>query len=105
LTSAGRVTSLGHLPGRGGSAAHGPRALAGPDDRHGPAGCLAPPQWRVLDLLLVAHAVLIIWGYAVTAHDGLVSETKTVVLTYPDMLAATVGLALLVVVGVLSAGR
>ena len=31
--------------------------------------------------LLVAHAVLIIWGYAVTAHDGLVSETKTVVLT------------------------
>ena len=53
--------------------------------------------------LLVAHAVLIIWGYAVTAHDGLVSETKTVVLTYPDMLAATVGLALLVVVGVLSA--
>jgi predicted ferric reductase len=53
--------------------------------------------------LLVAHAVLIIWGYAVTAHDGLVSETKTVVLTYPDMLAATVGLVLLVVVGVLSA--
>jgi predicted ferric reductase len=53
--------------------------------------------------LLVAHAVLTVWGYAVTAHDGLVSETKTVVLTYPDMLAATVGLGLLVVVGVLSA--
>jgi predicted ferric reductase len=53
--------------------------------------------------LLVAHAVLTIWGYAVTAHEGLVSETKTVVLTYPDMLAATVGLGLLVVVGVLSA--
>ncbi len=53
--------------------------------------------------LLVAHAVLTIWGYAVTAHEGLVKETGTVVLTYPDMLAATVGLALLVVVGALSA--
>ena len=53
--------------------------------------------------LLVAHAVLIIWGYAITTHDGLLSETKSVVLSYPDMLAATVGLGLLVVVGVLSA--
>ena len=53
--------------------------------------------------LLVAHAVLIIWGYAVTTHDGMLSETKSVVLSYPDMLAATVGLGLLVVVGVLSA--
>jgi predicted ferric reductase len=53
--------------------------------------------------LLVAHAVLIIWGYAITAHEGLLSETKSVVLSYPDMLAATVGLGLLVVVGVLSA--
>ncbi len=25
--------------------------------------------------LLVAHAVLTIWGYAVTAHEGLVNET------------------------------
>ncbi|HTT92454.1 MAG TPA: ferredoxin reductase family protein [Acidimicrobiales bacterium] len=53
--------------------------------------------------LLVAHAVLIIWGYAVTAHEGLVKETTSVVLSYPDMLAATVGLGLLVLVGVLSA--
>ena len=53
--------------------------------------------------LLVAHAVLIVWGYAVTAHEGIASETKTVVLSYPDMLAATVGLGLLVLVGVLSA--
>lgn len=53
--------------------------------------------------LLVAHAVLIIWGYAITGHEGLVSETKSVVLSYPDMLAATVGLGLLVVVGILSA--
>jgi predicted ferric reductase len=53
--------------------------------------------------LLVAHAVLIIWGYALTAHEGLVSETRSVVFSYPDMLAATVGLGLLVGVGVLSA--
>jgi predicted ferric reductase len=53
--------------------------------------------------LLVAHAVLTIWGYAVTGNDNIFSETKSVVLSYTDMLAATVGLGLLVVVGVLSA--
>ncbi|MGH9058621.1 MAG: ferric reductase-like transmembrane domain-containing protein, partial [Acidimicrobiales bacterium] len=53
--------------------------------------------------LLVAHAALTIWGYGVTAHAGLVSETKVVVFTYTDMLAATVGLALLVLVGLISA--
>ena len=53
--------------------------------------------------LLVAHAVLIIWGYAVTAHQNVLSETKSVVLSYPDMLAATVGLGLLVLVGIMSA--
>ncbi|HTW07355.1 MAG TPA: ferredoxin reductase family protein [Acidimicrobiales bacterium] len=53
--------------------------------------------------LLVAHAVLTIWGYGLTAGAGVLSEAKTVVLDYPDMLAATVGLGLLVAVGVLSA--
>jgi predicted ferric reductase len=53
--------------------------------------------------LLVAHAVLTVWGYALTAHDGLWGETTSVVLSYPDMLAATVGLGLLVLVGGLSA--
>ncbi len=53
--------------------------------------------------LLVAHALLTIWGYAITAHVGIVSETNSVILSYPDMLAATVGLALLVLVGILSA--
>jgi predicted ferric reductase len=53
--------------------------------------------------LLVAHAVLIIWGYAITAHAGIVRETTSVVLSYPDMLAATVGLGLLVLIGILSA--
>ena len=53
--------------------------------------------------LLVAHAVLIIWGYAVSAHAGIVAETSSVVLSYTDMLAATVGLALMVAIGVVSA--
>ncbi len=53
--------------------------------------------------LLVAHAVLIIWGYGLTARTNVVHETSFVVLDYPDMLAATVGLALMVLIGVLSA--
>jgi predicted ferric reductase len=53
--------------------------------------------------LLVAHALLTIWGYAVTGRENVLRETKSVVLTYPDMLAATVGLGLFVAIGVLSA--
>lgn len=53
--------------------------------------------------LLVAHAVLTIWGYGVTGHENVLRETKSVVLTYPDMLAATVGLGLFIAIGVLSA--
>jgi predicted ferric reductase len=53
--------------------------------------------------LLLAHAVLIIWGYAVTSHTGLWSESTSVVLTYTDMLAATVGLGLLVAIAAVSA--
>jgi predicted ferric reductase len=53
--------------------------------------------------LLVGHAVCIIWGYALVAHEGLTAETTSVVLTYPDVLAATVGLGVLVVIGIMSA--
>jgi predicted ferric reductase len=53
--------------------------------------------------LLVAHAVLIIWGYALADHTGVPSETRSVLLSYPDVLAATVGLLLLVGVGAASA--
>lgn len=53
--------------------------------------------------LLVAHTLLVLWGYAVVDHAGIAHETATVVLTYPDVLMATVGLALLLVVSVLSA--
>jgi len=53
--------------------------------------------------LLVAHTLLILWGYAVTDHAGLAHETATVVLSYPDVLMATVGLTLLLAVAGLSA--
>ncbi len=53
--------------------------------------------------LLVGHAVLIVWGYAVTEHTNVVSEAKSVVFSYTDVMAATVGLGLLVGVGVISA--
>ncbi len=53
--------------------------------------------------LAVAHTLLIIWGYAVTAHTGLVEQTTTLLTTYPDVLMATVSVGLLVAVGVVSA--
>jgi ferredoxin-NADP reductase len=53
--------------------------------------------------LVVAHVVLIIWGYSLTAHAGAVSETGTLLTDYPDMLKATAAVLLLVVTGVVSA--
>jgi predicted ferric reductase len=53
--------------------------------------------------LVVAHGLLIIWGYAVTAHVGVVEQTSTLLLSYPDVLAATVAGLLLVGVGISSA--
>src|SRR3954468_18558338 len=53
--------------------------------------------------LVVAHGLLIIWGYAVTAHTNVVSQTATLLTSYPDVLAATVAGLLLVGVGVSSA--
>jgi predicted ferric reductase len=53
--------------------------------------------------LAVAHTLLIIWGYAVTAHTSLVHQTGQLLLSYPDVMMATVALGLLVAVGVVSA--
>jgi ferredoxin-NADP reductase len=46
--------------------------------------------------------VLIIWGYAVTAHTNVISQTWILLVSYPDVLAATVGGLLLVGVGISS---
>ena len=53
--------------------------------------------------LIVAHALLITWGYAVTAHTNVVSQSGALLLNYPDVLMATVAGLLLVGVGISSA--
>ncbi len=53
--------------------------------------------------LAVAHTLLIIWGYAVTAHVGVIGQTGALLTGYPDVLMATVAVGLLVGVGIASA--
>jgi predicted ferric reductase len=61
---------------------------------------------RVLGTYLVAmllvHAALLITGLTLLDDVAIGGETVTVVLTYPDVLMATVALALLVAIGALS---
>jgi predicted ferric reductase len=58
---------------------------------------------RYTVFLSVAHTLLIIWGYAVTAHTNVIHQTGTLLTGYPDVLMATIALGLLVAVGVASA--
>ena len=58
---------------------------------------------RYVVSLVVTHALLITWGYAVTAHTNVVSQAKILLVSYPDVLAATFGGLLLVGVGISSA--
>jgi hypothetical protein len=58
---------------------------------------------RYVISVIVAHALLITWGYAVTAHTGLVRETGTLLGSYPDVLMATVAGLLLLGIGIISA--
>ena len=53
--------------------------------------------------LVVAHALLITWGYAVTAHTTLTHQAWTLLDSYPDVLLATAGGLLLVMIAVVSA--
>jgi ferredoxin-NADP reductase len=53
--------------------------------------------------LAVAHPLLIIWGYSITAHQNVVRQTGSLLTSYPDVLMATVAVGLLVMVGVTSA--
>jgi predicted ferric reductase len=49
-----------------------------------------------------AHALLILWGYAVEAHTSVVSETATLLTQYPDVLMATVAAIALLGIGLVS---
>jgi predicted ferric reductase len=53
--------------------------------------------------LVSAHVLLIIWGYAVTAHTDVVSQTTSLLTTYPDVMMATAAFGLLLGVGAVSA--
>jgi predicted ferric reductase len=52
--------------------------------------------------LIVAHALLITWGYAVVAHTNVVHQEWTLLRSYPDVLMATVAGLLFVGVGISS---
>jgi predicted ferric reductase len=52
--------------------------------------------------LIVTHALLITWGYAVTAHANVVRQEWTLLRSYPDVLMATVATLLFVGVGISS---
>ncbi|ATL32251.1 ferric reductase-like transmembrane domain-containing protein [Streptomyces formicae] len=53
--------------------------------------------------LALAHTLLIVWGYSLTSHTDVVSQTSTLVLHYPDLLKGTIGFLLFLITGVLSA--
>jgi ferredoxin-NADP reductase len=57
---------------------------------------------RYVVSVVVAHGLLIVWGYAVTAHESVVSESATLLTQYPDVLMATVAGFLLLGVGIVS---
>jgi predicted ferric reductase len=104
LTNAGRITGL--LAGFGVVVLVALMARIPPLERGIGADRLA--RWhgrggRYVVGLVVAHGLLITWGYAVTAHTDVVTQTKTLLTSYPDVLAATVAGLLLIGVGLVSA--
>jgi predicted ferric reductase len=104
LTGAGRI--LGLMAGYGVVVLVALMARLPPLERGVGAGRLA--RWhamggRYVVTVIVAHAVLITWGYSVTAHEGLISEAGTLLTSYPDVLMATVGGLLFVGIGLVSA--
>lgn len=58
---------------------------------------------RYVLALLVAHTLFIVWGYASSTGISLGSQTTALLAHYPDVLAATVALGLLLGIGVVSA--
>ena len=104
LTNAGRITGL--LAGYGVIVLIALMARIPPVERGVGADRLA--RWhsmggRYAIGLVVAHALLITWGYAVTAHTTVTHQAWTLLDSYPDVLAATAAGLLLVMTAVVSA--
>jgi predicted ferric reductase len=53
--------------------------------------------------MLVSHTGLITWGYAVQDRVSIADEATKLLRSYPDVLAATVALAMLIAIGITSA--
>jgi predicted ferric reductase len=75
------------------------------DQLLGTAGLAAWHRWAGIAsvTLLLAHTVLTTLGYAAGTHTGVPAQFWNFLTSYPDVLMATVGLALLVAVGITSA--
>jgi predicted ferric reductase len=104
LTNAGRVTGL--LAGYGLAVLIALMARIPPVERGVGADRLA--RWhsaggRYVIGLVVAHALLITWGYAVIAHSSLTHQAWTLLDSYPDVLLATTAGVLLVMIAAVSA--
>ncbi|HEX3962727.1 MAG TPA: ferredoxin reductase family protein [Trebonia sp.] len=104
ITNAGRI--LGLLAGYGIVVLIALMARIPPLERGIGAGQLA--RWhkmggRYVVGLIVCHALLITWGYAITVHESIPGEAWTLLDSYPDVLMATVGGLLLLGVGIVSA--
>ncbi len=103
LTNAGRICGL--LAGYGVVVLVALMARIPPLERGIGADKLA--RWhsrggRYTVSLVIAHGLLIVWGYAVSAHTDVVAQTHTLLVSYPDVLMATAAGLLLVGVGAVS---
>lgn len=58
---------------------------------------------RYLVCLVTVHALTIIWGYSITAHKSLTSETVDIVWDYPSMIKGTAAGLLFLGTGIVSA--
>lgn len=104
LTNAGRITGL--LAGYGCAVLVGLMARVPALDRGLGTDRLA--RWhamggRYVVSLVVAHALLIIFGSAMTAQTDPVTRAEVLVLDTPGMLKAAIGTGLLIGVGIVSA--
>jgi predicted ferric reductase len=104
LTSAGRITGL--EAGYGVIMLVALMARIPPLERGVGADRLA--RWhamggRYVIGLVVAHTLLITWGYAVTAHTTVIRQGWTLLDSYPDVLLATMAGLLMVMIAVVSA--
>jgi len=104
LTNAGRITGL--EAGYGVVVLIALMARVPPVERGVGADRLA--RWhstggRYVIGLVVAHALLITWGYAVTARTSVTRQAWVLVDSYPDVLLATAAGLLLVMIAVVSA--